>query len=409
MQDDDIKKKIGDAPVKAENSRYYHPTLNPTGAPPPGKQAAGVIAAPSIVEKPAPQALNLNIPLPKAPPPTPRSSPLASPSSCSTSSSRSPATSFWPTAWSHSFAASPWAPSWGVGEQAGAGPGSAAGPPGALPPPLGPPPGMPMLPPPAGPPPRLPPPTSLPPGMYAMPPPMGPPPGMPPPMGPPPGLPPMGMPPPGAPPPSTSEAAARKAAGVAVASTITGSSTVIKRPLAQNDKVLTSMVPASVRVKRDEKKHKPSHRPAADSSFGFGLAPVQKTHVPIKPLPAPVPAVGADTKDDDQRKRLQNQGFADLCAHAGDLTGDRLSRKSPLQAQLKTNFKLHVEIGHPRVHPGQTGKLGHKRMSWPTEQFAAPLKSPLHPPHLKLLPDACLMPAPSRAVDVVLLLFPTAV
>lgn len=29
------------APLRPEDSRYYHPTLNPTGKPPPGKVAAG--------------------------------------------------------------------------------------------------------------------------------------------------------------------------------------------------------------------------------------------------------------------------------------------------------------------------------------------------------------------------------
>ena len=43
VQDDEMKKKTGadtrmaGAPLRPEDSRWYHPTLNPTGAPPPGK------------------------------------------------------------------------------------------------------------------------------------------------------------------------------------------------------------------------------------------------------------------------------------------------------------------------------------------------------------------------------------
>eukprot|EP00955_Chlamydomonas_euryale_P016278 173929-Chlamydomonas_euryale.AAC.2 len=35
-------------PLRPEDSRYYHPTLNPSGAPPPGKaDAAGVVPEPA--------------------------------------------------------------------------------------------------------------------------------------------------------------------------------------------------------------------------------------------------------------------------------------------------------------------------------------------------------------------------
>lgn len=47
-------------PLRPEDSRYYHPTLNPTGLPPPGKQASAAVQA-------TPAGL-ANVPLPKPPP-----------------------------------------------------------------------------------------------------------------------------------------------------------------------------------------------------------------------------------------------------------------------------------------------------------------------------------------------------
>lgn len=118
--------------------------------------------------------------------------------------------------------------------------------------------------------------------------------GMPPPAGsilPPPAMPPPGsssiLPPPLAPPPGAagvSKAAAaavsKPSGGIAAApTTITGASTVAKRPLAHKDKALTSMVPASVIVRR-EAAAKAGLGGAADDEPsigpGFGLAPVQK-------------------------------------------------------------------------------------------------------------------------------------
>ncbi|KAF5837317.1 hypothetical protein DUNSADRAFT_4525 [Dunaliella salina] len=95
---------------------------------------------------------------------------------------------------------------------------------------------------------------------------------------------------PAPPQPSAAGSAAAAAAGKEKASaTITGSSTVVKRPLAQNDRALTSMVPPAVRVRRETAKPaaKPVHKAAAarDSAaqFGFGLAPVQRSAITSAP------------------------------------------------------------------------------------------------------------------------------
>ncbi|KAI8464802.1 MAG: hypothetical protein J3K34DRAFT_461748 [Monoraphidium minutum] len=165
---------------------------------------------------------------------------------------------------------------------------------GPLPPPDGPPPGMAPLPPPPGPPPGmglapLPPPPFPPPGGGGgrLAPPPGPPPmyiGMPPPMGPPPGMPPPAMPPPAMPPPPGPPPSRPGAGGgggavkSAAATTISGASTVAKRPAAHKDRLLTSMVPASVRVRRQEA---PKPKPDAPRlGPGFGLAPVQRPAAP---------------------------------------------------------------------------------------------------------------------------------
>jgi len=122
-----------------------------------------------------------------------------------------------------------------------------------------------MLPPPAMPPPAgsiLPPPAMGPPGSSILPPPAGPPPGA-----------------------VVSKAAAAsisKPAGPA-ATTITGASTVAKRPLAHKDKALTAMVPASVLVRR-EAAAKGAAAAGDEEELkigpGFGLAPVQKAAGP---------------------------------------------------------------------------------------------------------------------------------
>jgi hypothetical protein len=90
------------------------------------------------------------------------------------------------------------------------------------------------------------------------------------------------LPPPLAPPSYSSSSSISKAAtgggGGGSGQTITGTSTVAKRPLAHNDRTLTAMVPASVMVKREA-----AAKGAAGGSEeelrigpGFGLAPVQR-------------------------------------------------------------------------------------------------------------------------------------
>lgn len=283
---------------RPEDSRFYHPVKNPTGAPPPGVVPAALVAPTGTIPVPKPPPLppgpKPNLPPPPAAPPVPSG----------------PA----PTM-------------------------SAAG--GPLPPPAGPPPALTPLPPPSGPPPTmmppnrapgddegppgvgpgplssaphmatrvLPPPPGPPPGMApghhphimgppsgALPPPPGPPPAhallgppsgapamaqtvLPPPLGPPPAMmmmppgnhmaPPL-MPPPAGPPPSLAGKKETK-------TTITGASTVVKRPLAQHDRTVTAMVPASVRVRREasETRAKGAQKDTGAGS-GYGLAPVQK-------------------------------------------------------------------------------------------------------------------------------------
>ncbi|CAK0784079.1 hypothetical protein CVIRNUC_007282 [Coccomyxa viridis] len=221
-----------------ENSVYYHPTLNPSGVPPPGK--------PQRYRTDPTNGPRVPLPVPAAPP-LPAGPAPGRPTPPSTSAA-------------------------------------------LLPPPLGPPPGV--LPPPAGPPPgMLPAPAGPPPGMAyggVVPPPMGPPPGM---------LPPPGMPPPGysAPP---SVAPSRSAApGHEKKTTITGQSTVTKLPRAQDDRTVTSMVPASVRVRREEASASsravlgPGAKGRPTVGPGFGLAPALFTSSAVRPAaPAARPA-----------------------------------------------------------------------------------------------------------------------
>eukprot|EP00199_Chlamydomonas_sp_CCMP681_P003065 CAMPEP_0119114022 /NCGR_PEP_ID=MMETSP1180-20130426/45951_1 /TAXON_ID=3052 ORGANISM="Chlamydomonas cf sp, Strain CCMP681" /NCGR_SAMPLE_ID=MMETSP1180 /ASSEMBLY_ACC=CAM_ASM_000741 /LENGTH=159 /DNA_ID=CAMNT_0007102369 /DNA_START=60 /DNA_END=535 /DNA_ORIENTATION=+ len=72
-KEEDNKKRAPDGLVggpRPEDSRYYHPTLNPTGAPPPGKMAAGLVSAPTPANAAAAAAADKlgSIPLPKPPP-----------------------------------------------------------------------------------------------------------------------------------------------------------------------------------------------------------------------------------------------------------------------------------------------------------------------------------------------------
>ncbi|KAG1675167.1 hypothetical protein FOA52_003390 [Chlamydomonas sp. UWO 241] len=323
------------APARPEDSRYYHPTLNPTGAPPPGKAPATALAAPAPGQAAAAAApVKLAIPVPRAPPlpagPAPSRAPLPPPPSAPPLPP-GPA----PTGYGASVLPPPPGPPPGVVLPPPPGlpslPGGGAGsvlpppagpPPGALPPPPGPPPGV--LPPPAGPPSGvLPPPAGPPPGV--LPPPSGPPPGiLPPPGMPPPGvLPPPQMPPPfGAiarapggppggvlPPPlalppaaaaATTAAAATRAPGERTEAMVSGASTVVKRPLAQHDKALTAMVPASVRIRREQaaeeavrKKARMHQGAAVTAASGFGLAPVSR---PAQLTPLPSAAVAPRAK-----------------------------------------------------------------------------------------------------------------
>lgn len=89
------------------------------------------------------------------------------------------------------------------------------------------------------------------------------------------------LPPPLAPPPggAHSKAAAATASKPAGATTITGASTVAKRPLAHKDKTLTAMVPASVLVRREAAAKAAAvgvEEEALSIGPGFGLAPMQK-------------------------------------------------------------------------------------------------------------------------------------
>ena len=76
--------------------------------------------------------------------------------------------------------------------------------------------------------------------------------------------------------------------------TVMGQSTVVKMPRATDDKTVTAMVPASLRVRRDLNAMRPRTvgRPGVAAAAGFGLLPALE-----KPAPAaaPKPAVPAET------------------------------------------------------------------------------------------------------------------
>ncbi|CAL8469062.1 g8603 [Coccomyxa elongata] len=229
---------------RPENSVYYHPMLNPQGIPPPGK----------------PQRY--------------RTDPLSGPGAPSVPVPAAPPLPAGPA---------PGRPAGGPPSTSGA----------ALPPPPGPPPGV--LPPPSRPPPGF--------GVHMLPPPVGPPPGM---------LPPPAMPPPGygaplGPPPGPPPAYSAPATGEKKAPTITGQSTVAKLPKAQDDRTVTSMVPASVRVRREEPSTRPRLGPGAAVARsrpvigpGFGLAPAAPAGAaagPAVPLARPAAPAAATVMD----------------------------------------------------------------------------------------------------------------
>lgn len=136
------------------------------------------------------------------------------------------------------------------------------------------------------------------------------------------GAPPPRLPPPPVPPPTNQPAmqaapapratiplpGARRAAQV----TIAGEATAVPRPMAQDDRKVTSMVPAAVRVRR-EQAHVSKPVPAAarrtvvDASFG--LAP---TLAPRKPPPTQPAKEGGVKKDVDSK-------YAEFMSAMGDL------------------------------------------------------------------------------------------
>ncbi|PSC68774.1 WW domain-binding 11 [Micractinium conductrix] len=345
-----LEEIISEPTRRPEDSVYFHPTLNPMGIPPPGKAQkykmdseagpSGATGLPLPVPKQPPLPKGLPPPPPR-PPPRPDGAPPALPP--------------------------PPGPPPGVAPL----PPPPGPPPGMspLPPPPGPPPGVAPLPPPPGPPPGaapLPPPPGPPPskagGQKALPAPPGPPPGAPgqaplppppvpppggpplgmqpprppprgviarpadvrlpppmpgPPPGPPPGMPP-GMPPqqgmhpagmhshPGMPPPPAGEPPHLKPAGLGAV--ISGKSTVVQLPRAHEDKRVTALVPASVRVRREQAPSKPVSKPSPAAS-GFGLVP----RAAQQPRPAPAAAAAAQpaapaSVDDQVRNFLASLG-----------------------------------------------------------------------------------------------------
>lgn len=98
----------------------------------------------------------------------------------------------------------------------------------------------------------------------------------------------------GPPPPSASVAIKTKKD---TQSTFTGQSTVVKMPRANEDKTVTAMVPASVRVRREQAANTAAARPrshtGASAMSGFGLMP---TSLITRAVPAvPKPAVPSET------------------------------------------------------------------------------------------------------------------
>ncbi|KAK9813176.1 hypothetical protein WJX72_010156 [[Myrmecia] bisecta] len=331
-----------------QESVYFHPTLNPLAIPPAGKPqryrgSADVLALPAAgLHDPAAHNPAASLPVPKPPPlpagpapgqllppppgappvppglpPQPGSAPLPPPPGPPPGSSGTvlpPPEGPPPTAAeeaSNRLAGT-------SEEEAGPSPGSQA----ALPPPAGPPPGMmfpPRLPPPMGPPPGMMRPPGMHPGMHPLPPPAMPPPGFPRPLAPPPG------PPPGMGPQKDGR------------TIISGATTVVRMPKAQNDKSVTSMVPASLRIRR-EAAPTTTMRPRVLSGLaaaktpvvgpGFGLAPklAPKAAAPsMAPAPGPkpaVPAVAAAADGGGTAMDRKYQDFLSEMAGLGALEGE---------------------------------------------------------------------------------------
>jgi hypothetical protein len=121
------------------------------------------------------------------------------------------------------------------------------------------------------------------------------------------------LPPPMGPPPMYQAAAATTEAAAGrkeVKSTITGASTAVRMQPAVLNKAVTSMVPASVRVRREDaasraRAAKTASAAGMTASSGFGLAPVSR--------PAPRPAeeakpVSVDDKYQEFMKQMQEIG-----------------------------------------------------------------------------------------------------
>ncbi|DBA87905.1 hypothetical protein WJX77_002812 [Trebouxia sp. C0004] len=292
-KEDDVRKITYDTPMadpalgtgirRPEDSVYYHQTLNPLGAPPAGKPQR---YRTSVLALEAPQSSHsaAALPVPKPPPlpqgPAPQLALPAPPNSTAAGcSSRTHAEG------SDAFQisgppATPLPPPDGP-PPAVAGPSSAEL--GPLLPPAGPPTGFVPghLPPPSGPPPSI--------MMHRLPPPIMPLPGyavlMPPPPGPPPGI------------------AAASRIKKDTQSTFTGQSTVVKMPCASEDKTVTAMVPASVRVKREMAANTAVQRPrshkGASALSGFGLMPTNVINHAAPSIPKPAVPSETDTKYQD--------------------------------------------------------------------------------------------------------------
>lgn len=86
-------------------------------------------------------------------------------------------------------------------------------------------------------------------------------------------------------------------------STFTGQSTVVKMPRANEDKTVTAMVPASVRVRREQAANAASRPKAglagASATSGFGLMPATVVARTVAVAPRPAVPSETDTKYQD--------------------------------------------------------------------------------------------------------------
>ncbi len=86
-------------------------------------------------------------------------------------------------------------------------------------------------------------------------------------------------------------------------STFTGQSTVVKMPQASEDKTVTAMVPASVRVKREMAANAAVQRPrshtGASALSGFGLMPTNIITQAARSIPKPAVPSETDNKYQD--------------------------------------------------------------------------------------------------------------